>query len=81
MRPAHPRQKPSPNALARLCCNQTGPSTDADSLQKMAEDHPIVETLLRYREVEKLRGTYADALPPLVGPDGRCAFTLEGVTN
>ena len=45
---------------------KTGPSTDADSLQKMAEDHPIVEALLRYREVEKLRSTYADALPPLV---------------
>ena len=47
---------------------KTGPSTDADSLQKLAEEHPIVETLLRYREVEKLRSTYADALPPLVGP-------------
>jgi DNA polymerase-1 len=37
----------------------------------MAEDHPIVADLLRYREVEKLRGTYADALPPLVREDGR----------
>ena len=45
---------------------KTGPSTDADSLQKMAEEHPIVDDLLRYREVEKLRSTYADALPPLV---------------
>ena len=50
---------------------KTGPSTDADSLQKMAADHPIVEELLRFREVEKLRNTYADTLPPLVGPDGR----------
>jgi DNA polymerase-1 len=50
---------------------KTGPSTDADSLQKMADAHPIVEDLLKYREVEKLRSTYADALPPLVGPDGR----------
>ncbi len=45
---------------------KTGPSTDADSLQKMADEHPIVEDLLRYREVEKLRSTYADALPPLI---------------
>ena len=45
---------------------KTGPSTDADSLQKMADEHPIVEDLLRYREVEKLRCTYADALPPLI---------------
>jgi DNA polymerase-1 len=50
---------------------KTGPSTDADSLQKMAESHPIVADLLKYREVEKLRSTYADALPPLVGDDGR----------
>ena len=56
---------------------KTGPSTDADSLQKMAEDHPIVEVLLRYREVEKLRSTYADALPPLIGPDGRVHATLK----
>ncbi len=56
---------------------KTGPSTDADSLQKMADDHPIVEALLHYREVEKLRGTYADALPPLVGPDGRIHATFN----
>ena len=56
---------------------KTGPSTDADSLQKMAEDHPIVEDLLRYREVEKLRSTYADALPPLVRADGRIHATFK----
>ena len=56
---------------------KTGPSTDADSLQKLAEEHPIVETLLRYREVEKLRSTYADALPPLVGADGRIHATFN----
>jgi len=56
---------------------KTGPSTDADSLQKMAEEHPIVEDLLRYREVEKLRSTYADALPPLIQADGRVHATLN----
>lgn len=56
---------------------KTGPSTDADSLQKMADDHPIVADLLRYREVEKLRGTYADALPPLIRDDGRVHATLK----
>jgi DNA polymerase-1 len=56
---------------------KTGPSTDADSLQKMAEAHPIVEALLRYREAEKLRSTYADALPPLVGDDGRIHATFN----
>jgi DNA polymerase-1 len=56
---------------------KTGPSTDADSLQKMAAEHPIIEELLRYREVEKLRSTYADALPPLIGPDGRIHATFK----
>jgi DNA polymerase I len=56
---------------------KTGASTDADSLQKMRDEHPIVEDLLRYREVEKLRGTYADALPPLIGPDGRVHATFK----
>jgi DNA polymerase-1 len=56
---------------------KTGPSTDADSLQKMIDDHPIVEELLRYREVEKLRSTYADALPPLIRADGRIHATFK----
>ena len=56
---------------------KTGPSTDADSLQKMADEHPIVEDLLRYREVEKLRSTYADALPPLIRSDGRIHATFK----
>ncbi|MDQ1521636.1 MAG: polymerase [Actinomycetota bacterium] len=60
---------------------KTGPSTDADSLQKMADSHPIVEALLRYREVEKLRSTYTDALPPLVQPDGRIHATFNQVAT
>lgn len=45
------------------------PSTDASVLEKL--DHPIVEALLRYRELEKLRSTYVDGFLPLVGADGR----------
>ncbi len=56
---------------------KTGPSTDADSLQKLADQHPMVADLLRYREIEKLRNTYADALPRLIGPDGRIHATLN----
>jgi DNA polymerase-1 len=62
---------------------KTGPSTDADSLQKMAavNAHPILDDLLRYREVEKLRSTYADALPPLVQPDGRIHATFNQIAT
>jgi DNA polymerase-1 len=63
--------------LAPVKKTKTGASTDADSLQKMVEEHPIIEDLLRYREVEKLRGTYAEALPPLIAEDGRIHATFK----
>lgn len=47
------------------------PSTDASVLDKLAHEHPIVEELLRYRELEKLRSTYVDGYLPLIGEDGR----------
>jgi DNA polymerase-1 len=50
---------------------KTGFSTDASSLEKLVGQHPIVEALLRYREVEKLRSTYGDSLLAEVAPDGR----------
>lgn len=49
---------------------KTGYSTDAASLEAIRDQHPIVEALLAYREVEKLRST-VDGFPPLVGIDGR----------
>jgi DNA polymerase I len=50
---------------------KTGYSTDAQTLESLRDDHPIVETLLRYRELEKLRSTYGESLLAEVGPDGR----------
>ncbi|MCP3999165.1 MAG: DNA polymerase I [bacterium] len=47
------------------------PSTDASVLGKLRPEHPIVDDLLTYRELEKLRSTYVDALLPLVEVDGR----------
>jgi DNA polymerase-1 len=47
------------------------PSTDASVLKKLAGSHPIVEHLLRYRELEKLRSTYVDGYLPLIAGDGR----------
>src|SRR5207237_2778325 len=56
------------------------PSTDADVLEKLREQHPIVEALLRYRELSKLKSTYLDALPPLVSSrDGRLHTTYNQV--
>ena len=47
------------------------PSTDASVLEKLRDEHEIVEHLLLYRELEKLRGTYVEALLRLVDEDGR----------
>ena len=56
---------------------KTGFSTDAASLEKLLGQHPIIEHLLAYREVEKLRSTYGDGLLHEVGPDGRIHATFN----
>jgi DNA polymerase-1 len=56
------------------------PSTDADVLEKLREHHPIVDALLQFRELSKLKSTYLDALPPLVRPEtGRIHTTYNQV--
>ncbi len=45
---------------------KTGFSTDAQALESLRDAHPIVESLLRYRELSKLKSTYLDALPRLI---------------
>jgi DNA polymerase-1 len=47
---------------------KTGYSTDASVLDQLKAQHPIAEELLNYRQYQKLRGTYVDALPLLVNP-------------
>jgi DNA polymerase I len=56
---------------------KTGFSTDAQSLEKLRGEHPIIESLLRYREVEKLRSTYGDSLLAEVAADGRIHATFN----
>jgi DNA polymerase-1 len=56
---------------------KTGYSTDAQTLEKLRGQHPIVEALLRYREVEKLRSTYGESLLAEVAADGRIHATFN----
>jgi DNA polymerase-1 len=57
---------------------KTGYSTDAASLEKLRGQHEIVDRLLEYREVEKLRSTYGDALLAEVDQrDGRIHATFN----
>jgi DNA polymerase-1 len=55
---------------------KTGFSTDASTLEKLRGQHPIVDALLSYREVEKLRSTYGETLLAEVGEDGRIHATF-----
>jgi DNA polymerase I len=47
---------------------KTGYSTDVDVLEELALGHPLPQKILEYRQLAKLKGTYADALPLLVNP-------------
>jgi DNA polymerase-1 len=49
---------------------RTGWSTDADTLDRLRKKHPIVEEILAYRKLAKLRSTYVDGLIEKVGADG-----------
>ncbi len=50
---------------------KTGYSTDATVLEELRGVHPVVEPVLDWRIYTKLRSTYVEALPTLIGPDGR----------
>ena len=50
-------------------------STAADVLEALAPDHEIVRKVLEYRQLTKLKGTYADALPQLIDPATRRIHT------
>lgn len=48
---------------------KTGYSTAADVLEKLAPDYPIVSKILEYRQLSKLKSTYADGLAVYIGED------------
>jgi DNA polymerase I len=52
----------------RMKKTKTGYSTDHEVLESLVDAHPIVRPIIEHRELTKLRGTYLDALPPLVNP-------------
>ena len=50
---------------------KTGYSTSADILEKLAPDYPIVSEILEYRQLAKLKSTYADGLISFIQEDGK----------
>ncbi|HUB06401.1 MAG TPA: DNA polymerase I [Myxococcales bacterium] len=60
---------------------KTGPSTEQEVLEKLALQHPLPAAVIEHRQLSKLRGTYLDALPPLIDPrDGRLHTTFAQAT-
>ncbi|MGN0315162.1 MAG: DNA polymerase I [Fusicatenibacter sp.] len=56
---------------------KTGYSTAADVLEKLAPDYQIVSDILEYRQMTKLKSTYADGLLSVISPDGRIHSTFH----
>jgi DNA polymerase-1 len=56
---------------------KTGWATGAEVLEPLALDYEIVAEVLHWRELSKLKSTYADALEKLIGPDGRIHTTYN----
>lgn len=54
---------------------KTGISTDVEVLKRLAQEHPLPMTILEYRELTKLKSTYADALPELINPGTKKVHT------
>ena len=56
---------------------KTGWSTNADVLEKLRWQHPIVQAVLDYRQSAKLKSTYADGLLKAIDPDGRVRTNFQ----
>lgn len=58
-------------------------STNAQMLEKLIDEHEIIQHILDYRELDKLVGTYIDVIPQMVSEDGRlhAQFIQNGTTT
>jgi DNA polymerase-1 len=58
-----------------------GYSTAADALALLSGRHPVIDLILRYRQISKLRSTYVEALPALVNPRTQRVHTSYNQTG
>ena len=56
---------------------KTGPSTDQEVLEELAQQHPMPAKVLEHRQLTKLKSTYLDALPAALGKDGGLHTTFD----
>ena len=67
--------------LPPLKKTKTGYSTNADVLDKLRGEHPIIDSILEYRQLTKLKSTYADGLAKVIGPDGRIHTSFQNTVT
>ena len=60
---------------------KTGYSTNADVLDKLRGEHPIIDSILEYRQLTKLKSTYVDGLGKVIGPDGRIHTSFQNTVT
>lgn len=60
---------------------KTGYSTNAEVLEKLRGQHPIIEAILEYRQLTKLKSTYVDGLGKVISPDGRIHTTFRNTVT
>jgi len=60
---------------------KTGYSTNADVLEKLKNQHPIIPAIMDYRMLTKLKSTYADGLLKVIGEDGRIHTTFQNMVT
>ena len=58
---------------------KSGYSTNAEVLEGLRYDHPVVEQILEYRSLTKLKSTYCDGLLKVIAPDGRIHTSFNQV--
>jgi DNA polymerase-1 len=83
----HPFKVNSPQQLQKVLYDElqltpgkkikTGFSTDATTLEALQAEHEIVPMILRFRELDKLRGTYGQSLIATIGDDHRIHATFH----
>ncbi len=60
---------------------KSGYSTNADVLEKLKSKHPIIEAILDFRMLSKLKSTYADGLVKEIADDGRIHTTFQNLVT
>jgi DNA polymerase-1 len=67
--------------LPALKKTKTGYSTNAEILEKLRHRHPIVQEVLEYRQLAKLKSTYVEGLLKVIAPDGRIHTSFQNTVT